>query len=102
MRTVILAAAAAALVAGCGPRPGSAAPADVAEAKAALNRLKTSGSQVMGLARPSNMPAYAILPPDGFVTSAGEAEAGPRSGWVEYSTALTPGAVAAFYEQVLK
>jgi hypothetical protein len=101
MRCVVLVAAA--LLAACGPSNSGVAakPAEVAQAKAALARLKADGGQVMGLARPANMPSFAVLPPDGFVTAADEADQGPRTGWVEFSTVLTPGAVAAFYREVL-
>lgn len=69
-------------------------------AEAALQQVSAGPVDYLGMIPPSNLPTYAPILPDNFVTFALEAPAGPSSGQVEYSTGADPKVVMAFYAKV--
>jgi hypothetical protein len=69
--------------------------AEVPAGKLAFEAVKARGPRTLGMTPPANLPAYAPIPRDSFVTAAAIGEAG--SGSAEFSTALAPDAVMDFY-----
>ena len=71
---------------------------DAAVGKAAWQVVAQRKNEVLGLAAPQNLPAYAPIYPDGLILLASMDVARPTGGAVQYDAAAPVGAVLEFYK----
>ena len=83
----------------CGQNGGASHGKPDSAAAEALRTVQTQGPRTLGMQLPANLPRYAPVPQDSFITATAIGDRGSSSGSVEFSTTLIPSTALNFYKK---